>query len=194
MFRRPTRIAIVLLFAAGATFGLQSSAPGNDRGQINSLLARISNQSISLGDALDPNLSPSQRTQEIKRFGSSHYELEITATGQISPSDTNSASLPVRVHYKADDGNALDVDSKASFVKRNGTWYFANFDFMVWSPFLVIVTLLFGLVGVGYAVMVLFLRYRLRKRGIKGLKGLRALIPMLWPSILSELRETRNRT
>jgi hypothetical protein len=93
------------------------------------------------------------------------------------------------VHYKADDGNALDVDSKASFVNRNGTWYFASFDFMVWSPFLVIVALLVGLTGVGYSIMVSVLQHRLRKGGIRGLRGLRALFPFFWLSILAETRE-----
>jgi hypothetical protein len=82
VLKRLVRIVAAFVLVTGAAFGFQSNTHGNDLSQINNLLTGISSQSITLANALDPSLSPSQRTQEIQRFSASHYELTVTPKGQ----------------------------------------------------------------------------------------------------------------
>ena len=127
-------------------------------------MAAVSNHSKSLAEVLDRNLSPPDRQKNLNRFSAPNYELSIVPTEGIPAVRGDTASLPVRVHFDAKDGNSLDTAATASFVRRGGEWYFKNFDFMSWPVFLIIVLVLGILTGVGYAATVLILRNRLLKR------------------------------
>jgi len=160
----------------------------SDADQISSLMAALSNQSKTPGDVLDPSLNPSDRDKNLHRLSAPHYELTIVPTQGVPPVTGDSASVPIRVHFDSKDGNSLDTNATAQFVKRNGRWYFSNFNFMGWPIFLTVVLVACLLVGTGYAATVLMLRSRLGKRGRLGVNGVKMLIPVFWPTLFRQTR------
>lgn len=161
----------------------QAQTSRSDADQIISLMTALSDHSKPPADALDPNLYPSTRNKNLQHFSAPHYELNIVPTEGVQAITGDSASVPVRVHFDSHDGNSLDASATAQFIKRNGTWYFANFDFMRWPIFLVVVLVVCILIGIGYAAMVLVLRSKLVREGRLGMNGVKMFIPFFWPSL-----------
>lgn len=186
-FRIINLTAILALMVLAVDLSAQSSA-SSDAGQITALLAGVSDRSKAPADVLDPNLDPSTRTKSLQRFSAPHYELSIVPTEDVPAIKGDSASIPVRVHFDSQDGNSLDASTTAHFVKRNGTWYFASFDFMQWPMFLVVVLVVAILVGIGYAATVLILRGRLVKEGQLGINAVKMFIPFYWPSLFRHVQ------
>jgi len=160
----------------------------SDAGQISGLMAGLSDHSKAPVDVLDPNLSPSDRDKSLHHFIAPRYELSLVPTGGIPVVSGDFASVPVRVHFEASDGNSLDASATAKFVKRDGVWYFANFDFMSWPAYLIIVLVVCLFVGVSYAVTVLILTRKLIQKGQFGVTGIKAFVPFLWPSLFRQIR------
>jgi len=175
----------VMLGLLGVTMLLsgQAQTSRSDADQIISLMADLSDHSKAPTDVLDPNLDPSARNKNLQHFSAPHYELSVVPTEGIQAIIGDSASVPVRVHFDSQDGNSLDASATAQFIKRNGTWYFANFDFMRWPIFLVVVLVVCILIGIGYAAVVLVLRSKLVKEGRLGVNGVKMFIPFFWPSL-----------
>jgi hypothetical protein len=165
----------------------QGRTTASDADQINGLMASLSNRSKALADFLDPTLTEAEREKDLRHFSASPFELTLVPTGTpLISGDT--ASVPVRVHYKAEDGNSLDASATAQFVKRNGAWYFANCDFMKW-PVVLIVILVFGVsIGIAYAAIVLVLYDRVVKQGPLGTNIVKMFIPFFWPSLFRRTR------
>lgn len=176
----------VLCFAM--SFSMQGLAEQSDADQILNLMSSLSNHSKLPSEVLDPQVKGADRDKNLGQFSSSPYELSVVPTAGPPAISGDSASLPVRVHYKAEDGNSLDVSSTAQFVRRDGRWYFANFDFMKWPAFLIVILVLGILVGVGYASIVLVLRARLARQGNLGANAVKMFIPFFWPSLFAKTR------
>jgi hypothetical protein len=155
----------------------------SDLQAIGELLSQLSNQSKSPSALLDPTLGHDAATKNLEAF-QGKYEISVVPASAIRIEGGQAASVPVRVHYKSDRGNSTDINSTANFVNRGGTWYFSDFNFVYWRAFPVIVSLLFGLAGISYMVVVLFMRRKMRTSGDKGLVILKSWVPFLWPSIL----------
>jgi uncharacterized membrane protein len=151
-------------------------------------MAALSDHSKTPSDVLDPNLSPSDRDKNLRHFSAPHYELSVVPTAGIPTVTGDSASVPIRVHFNAEDGNSLDASATARFVKRNGTWYFSNFDFMSWPVILILALVACVLVGIGYAATVLVLRSKLLKLGPLGINGAKMFLPFFWPSLFHQTR------
>jgi len=180
-YRQAMKVMMISLVEGMMFLSAQTLASRNDADQIISLLAGLSNHSKIPANVLDPNLSPSDRDKNLHHFSAPHYELNLVPTEGIPAISGEFVSVPIRVHFNSGDGNSLDVSATAQFVKRNGTWYFSNFNFMTWPAFLIIV-LIFGiLVGIGYAVMVIILMRRLLKQGPFGIDGMLIFFPIFWP-------------
>jgi hypothetical protein len=188
MKRRSLVLGFVFLisFVFASAYAGQS-LPQNDSQSIKLLLSQLSDPSKRPSALLDPMLQPASASKSLEAF-QGRYEISAVPTSEITITDSDKATVPVRVHYRSDRGDSTDANSVASFVRRNGVWYFADFDFVHWNAFPIVVSLLFGLTGTGYVIMVLFVRYRMRRSGIKGLPILKSWIPFLWPSILSETK------
>jgi hypothetical protein len=175
----------------GISLSAQAPASTSDAGQITSLMASLSDHSKNPADVLDPNLSASDRQKNLKHFNAPHYELNLTPVGDISEITSDTASVPVSVHFKTDDGNSLDANATAQFVRRNGTWYFSNFDFMAWPVFLIVVLIVGMAVGISYAITVVILRSRLAKQGQQwGVNIVKIFIPIFWPALFRQTRRT----
>lgn len=172
----------------GASTLLAAQAPTSpsDAAQIDGLMTNLSDHAKAPADVLDPTLSPSIRESDLSHFSASKYDLKVVPTGSGPVISGDSASMPVRVHYKAEDGNSLDTNATAQFVRRNGAWYFSNFDFMKWPAFLIVVLVVCLLVGVAYAATVLVLRSRLLRRGPLGSNGAKMFIPFFWPALFRQ--------
>jgi hypothetical protein len=188
-YKRTASLVAILGFLSVAMF-LFAQAPTSksDTDQITGLMADLSNHSKAPADVLDPNLSGSDRSMNLRRFSATPYELSIVPNGGTPAITGDLASVPVRVHYKAEDGNSLDASATAQFVRRNGSWYFASFDFMKWPAFLIVVLIVCILIGVGYAVVVLVLWSRLRKHGLLGANAIKMFIPLFWSSLFRQTR------
>lgn len=183
VLRAVNQMAMLGFLGVAMLLSAQTQAPKDDAGQIFILLANLSDHTKAPSDVLDPNLSSTDREKNLRHFSAPHYELSLTATGGVPVVTGDSASVPIHVHFDSKDGNSLDTNATAQFVKRNGTWYFSNFDFMSWPVFLILI-LVFGiLVGIAYAVTVLVLMLKLRKHGQLGFNSVKMFFPIFWPSL-----------
>jgi hypothetical protein len=187
--RHKTMKLIATLGIIGVASLLYSRAPQNtDTNQITSLMASLSDQTKAPADVLDPELNSADRATNLKRFGSANYQLNLVPTERVYHITAGSAVIPVHVLFKSADGSELERDATITFVKRKGIWYFANFDFLRWPTFLIVILFACLLVGVGYAVTVLVLRNRLIKRGPLGTDILKIFIPFFWPDLFRRTR------
>jgi hypothetical protein len=181
-------VAIILFFGVLPVLFCQTSiVPRNDVEQISSLVAALSNGSRPPSDVLNPNLSPSDRRKNLKHFRAKHYELSLVPEGN-SDIEGNSASVMVRVRFKNDDGDELNTSTTAHFVRRDGTWYFSDFDFMSWPGGLIVVLLVGAFAGVGYAATVLTLLRKLHERGSLASDGIKMFVPLFWPTLFRQIR------
>jgi hypothetical protein len=176
------------LVAVAMFVSAQTPASKSDADQIASLMAGLSDHTRTPADVLDPNLSPSDREKNLHRLTAPHYELSIVPTEGIPAITGEFASVHVRVHFNAGNGNSLDASATAQFVKRNGAWYFSNFDFMAWPAFLVIALAVCVLVGIGYAVVVLILARRVLKQQQLGTDWILMFFPFFWPALFRKYR------
>jgi hypothetical protein len=179
-------MAMLVIVGIAMFLSAQTLASKSDAERIVGLMAALSDHSITPADALDPNLSPSNRNKNLHRLNAPHYELSIIPTGSIHAITGEFATVPVKVHFNGEDGNSLDVSATAQFVRRDGTWYFSNFDFMAWTNFLIIVLAACVFVGIGYAVMVVALIRKFLRQGQLGVNGIRIFIPFFWPALFGQ--------
>lgn len=190
--RRYKRTAnfVVMLGVLGVAMSLVAQVPTSksDADQITGLMAALSNHSKAPAVVLDPALSGPDREKNLSHFSATPYELSIVPNGGAPTITGDSASEPVRVHYKAEDGNSVDASETAQFVRRNGVWYFASFDFMKWPAFLIVVLVACMLVGIVYAATVLVLWNRLTKHGKLGANAVKMFIPLFWASLFRQTR------
>lgn len=184
-------VRLVMLGLLGVVMSLSAQAPTSksDADQITGLLAALSDHAKAPADVLDPTLTGPERDKNLGHFSTGQYELSIVPNDGAPAITGDSASVPVRVHYKAEDGNSLDASATAQFVRRNGVWYFASFDFMKWPAFLIVVLVVCVLVGIGYAATVLVLWSRLTKHGVLGgANAVKMFVPLFWASLFRQTR------
>ena len=96
----------------------QSTTSTSDADQIQRLMRSLSDHSKSPADLLDPSLSPNERQKFLKHFATSHYDLSLTPTSGIPAATGDFLSVPVRVQFDGRDGNTLDANATAQFVKE----------------------------------------------------------------------------
>jgi len=169
---------------------ISSQAPTSisDVDQIKELMTSLSSQAKKPADVLDPMLSAAIRKKNLGHFSASPYELNVVPDGGAPSISGDTATVPVRVHYKAEDGNSLDVSATVQFVRRGGNWYFANYDFMKWPVFLIIVLVLGISAGIAYAATVLVLWRRLTKQKTQGANIVKMFVPFFWPFLFRQTR------
>jgi hypothetical protein len=173
---------LLMVLTLASVCGGQTSQQ-NDLQAIGVLLSQLSNQSKSPSALLDPTLGHETAAKNLETF-QGKYEISVVPASDVKIEGGQTASVSVRVHYRSDQGNSTDINSTANFVNRGGRWYFSDFNFLRWRAFPVIVSLLFGLAGISYMIVVLFMRRKMRASGDKGLVILKSWVPFLWPSIL----------
>ncbi|MGA7317479.1 MAG: hypothetical protein WBX22_26315 [Silvibacterium sp.] len=171
-----------LLAGAMSAFS-QAPASTTDTDQINALMANLSSHAKTPADALDPEVQGDLRGKNLGHFSAQPYDLSVTPNSSAMVVSGATASVPVRIHYKAEDGNSLDASATAQFVKRDGVWYFANYDFMKWPVVLIVVLLICVSVGIAYAATVLVLWSRLAKQRTRDGSVVKIFIPLFWPSL-----------
>lgn len=176
-------LVMLVLFWGAMSLGAQSPTSASDAEQIAGLMAGLSDHTIKPADVLDPNLAPSERDRNLRRFSEPNYELSLVPTEGVPAITGDSVSIPVRVHFDGRDGNTLDAGATAQFVKRNGKWYFSSFDFMSWPVFLIVVLVVGLLVGICYAATVLVLGSKLLRQGPLGVNAVKMFFPFFWPSL-----------
>jgi hypothetical protein len=185
-FRTVKLVALGLLVLAVCVSA--QSPRSSDATQIAGLMSGLSDHSKTATEVLDPSLNPSDRDKNLSRLKDPHYELTLVSTGDIPANPGESASVPVRVHFKTENGE-IETSSTAHFIKRNNTWYFSNFDFLSFPTFLIVVIVACVLLGIAYAATVLVLRGRLVRQGQLGAaNAAKIFIPIYWPALFRRTR------
>ncbi len=181
------RMIVVVLWSA-AWLMWAGTIASEDARQILDLLDSMSRHSRSPSDLLDPQLSADEKSKSLKHFSASHYDLRLIPTTAISEVDGERARVPVRVQFDDGNGNTADLTAVATFVKREGIWYFSNYDFMEWPISLIAVSVVLCLIGIGYSVTVIVLTRRLAARKSPRSRSLRVFIPFFWPQLFRGCR------
>ena len=186
--KRATNLIFIVGFLAMAvSLYAQVRALQSDTNQIMELMRGISDHTKTPASVLDPRLTSAKREKSLRRLSAPNFDLSIAPEGPpVIVGD--SASVPVKVHFNDHEGNTLDVTATAHFVKYGGTWYFANFDFLEWPGYLIVVLVLGILLGIVYAAMVLLLWRKLKRRGQLGVNGAKIFFPLFWPSLFRLVR------
>jgi hypothetical protein len=181
-------VAMSCLLGVGISVFAQTPTSGSDSSAITRLMVGLSDHSIAPADVLDPSLSPSDRSKNLSRFRDPHYELSLVPTEGVPVITGDSASVPVRVHFRTETGQ-VETNATVRFVRRNNSWYFSSFDFLSWPALLIGVLAVCVIAGVGYATGVLVLRTRLLRRGqLRGVNGIKIFIPVFWPTLFRQAR------
>jgi len=174
-------IAFLLPLLVAAT--LLAEPTPDDKMEILSLLEALSAKSIKPADALDPSLGEQQRKQALTYFSTFEYELNLQPVGEVVLDGPDSAKVPVNVRFITKN-REIEAKSSASFVRRSGRWYLANYDFLSFPPVLIVVTIVSSVVGIAYAPVVVLLWRKLVRSGKLGIaSGAKIFIPIYWPGL-----------
>jgi hypothetical protein len=146
------------------------------------LISGLCEHSTSPQLLIDPLLGAERRDKNLSRFADRAYVLTVAPIADFRFVSAGRAELLARVHFKSVD-TEVDADSTISFVKRNGTWYFANYDFVSFPTTLIVVIALSVLMGIAYAAVIINLRIRLGHRIWQDLVWLKVFVPVFWPSL-----------
>ena len=186
MRRESTRLTarvVSILMILGTRLVAGQGARTDDVAQIKNLMSQLSDRSAKPVEVLDRGLSPSDRDKALKVLADPNYELTVVPIEGINGINGDTASLPVRVHFKTE-STEEEISSTAQFVKRKGVWYFSSFNFVEVPNWFTVGMVFCFLMGVAYAALVLILRARLARRGqLVGLNWARIFIPFFWPSL-----------
>jgi hypothetical protein len=101
-----------------------------DRDQIQELITKLASHT-SPDSLLDPSLPEQARIDQLRRFANS-FELSLTPEGPIEVSGST-ARASERLKFESSSATSNEDMEKSvslTFVKRNGQWYFANYDFL----------------------------------------------------------------
>jgi len=181
-------LALLLLPSPSVLF----SQPGvsADESEIKKLLSDLSEHSIKPSSVLDPSLNQERRDKNLAYFTDS-YQLRVVPTAPFWIKADGSADVSVRVEFK-NATTELSADSTARFIKRNGVWYYADFDFLGFPPVLILTMVIGFTVAVSYATTVLVLRWRLVRHGrLSWSNRVKLFIPIFWPRLFSRGDEAK---
>lgn len=179
--RTKTGVLLILLLSSANVFSAQSDSA--DKREISKLLTGLSDHSIKPADVLDPSLNPKQRATSLGYFNDPSYQLSLIPVGAIEVNADGSAMAPVKVSFKTEN-KEVAAQSTVEFVKRNQTWYFANFSFLALPTVIIAVIVVGVVVGVSYATGVLLLRRKLLGQGkLDWANRTKILIPLFWPNL-----------
>lgn len=177
---------ILSLWTATLVFGQNDRKSDTD--QINALIEKLSNHSVTADKALDPDLSGPKRKSAIDYLSGPAYQLTITPTGDVRIGSDGRAVLTARIRFRSQT-NELDRDAEVRFIRRDGVWYFADFGFLGWPTILIMVLVVGILVGISYATVGLILFTRLQKRNkLNQATFFKLFIPIFWPKLFSMCR------
>jgi uncharacterized protein YchJ len=185
------RASISLLAMCAALCVFAQTQGAKDEQQIATLMAALCDHSLKPADGLDPGAATEEREKSLEYFKDPQYQLILTRTGPIEMEGDGYAKVPVHANLK--NGNEeTEVDGTASFVKRNGVWYFANYDFLAFSTLLILVIVLGVAVGICFAGVVLRLWWKLKAAGrLDPLSAWKIFVPFCWPGLFRLLRQNK---
>lgn len=151
--------------------------------QITNLMTAICRHQIQPEEVLDPRIDQKERVANLLYFKDPSYQLRLVPTGEIKVSADGSASVPVQVRFKSEN-REIETSNTVRFVKRDGIWYFASFNFLEFPATALLIIILGVSVSVAWAAGVLFVRSRLvRKKQLHGLNWIKIFIPFFWRSL-----------
>jgi hypothetical protein len=170
---------------AGQACG-QSSA---DQAAVENVAEALAQHTVTPDKALDPAIVGKQRSDTLSLFEDPNYELTFAPKGEAHTAPDGKLEWPVHLIFKSET-KGLEEDETLEFVKRDGVWYFANYDFLKF-PWLF---WFFALAMLAYAVLTavatIVLRRRLIRCGqLRGANYVKIFIPFYWPALFRLTRE-----
>lgn len=183
-------IQIALLLVLAFQSAPQKQSASSEEAAIQALIASLEGHRADPTELLDPDLERERRQKSLAEFEDKLYQVSFYERSPLVFTDGNHASMNTRVHFK-DGHSEASMTTTLQFVRRDGRWYFASYEFMDFPPIAIALIGIGCSIGVGYAVMVLALRSRLRRAGKLYLnRQLLAFIPLAWPALWRESQPT----
>ena len=137
-------LLIVAALAATGEMGLGQSAPDpgdlrsipDSQGTVEQLVQSLQSHTLTPAQALDPTLDQRAREGQLRRFRNGNFRLEIEPSTSVSTGSDGFASM--QASFRLYDGMAtrMRTDATLQFVQRGDRWYFANYNFLDVSGFL----------------------------------------------------------
>jgi hypothetical protein len=181
------QVALLLVFAFQSAPQKQSAA--SDEAAIQALIASLEAHRAAPAELLDPDLERERRQKSLAAFRDKLYQVSFYEKSPLVFADGTHASMDTRVHFR-DGHSEATMTTTLNFVRRDGDWYFADYEFLGFPPVLIAVVVVAATVGIGFAVMVLVLRARLRRTGKLDIsRQLLVFAPFAWPALWRESQE-----
>jgi hypothetical protein len=185
---------LLLLFAFVHPALVESvSLPDSDELAITALLRSLEEHSQTPSQLLDPEVKGEMRKKSLSYLDAKLYRISFYERSPVVlDTDRTHASQNTRVYFE-DGRTKADLSISLKFVKRDGTWYFATYEFLGWPASLIVLIVIGTAVAIGYAATVLVLKHRLTRAGIwDSTHFLLAFIPFAWPHLWRESRTSHH--
>jgi len=121
---------VLLLLAVAASIRLSAQPSVADDQQISAIIGRlVAHENPQL--LLDPKVTGEKRFEELSHFRS-YYTIGLWPESEAKVSG-KTATVPARLDFKSSSGNSSEEighDVHLNFIKRDGQWYFADYDFL----------------------------------------------------------------
>jgi hypothetical protein len=178
------QIALLLVFAFQSA--PQKQSVSSDEAAIQALIGSLEKHRAAPTDLLDPDLERERRQKSLAEFEDKLYQVSFYERSPLVFADRSHASMDTGVHFK-DGHSEADMTTTIQFIRRDGRWYFASYEFMDAPPILIAVIVVAAAVGIGFATMVLVLRARLRRAGkLDWKRQVVVFIPFAWSTLWRE--------
>lgn len=179
-----------MIFAVLLVVALQSApqkqSASIDEAAIQALIASLEAHRATPAASLDPGLDQERRHKSLAAFEDKLYQVSFYERSPLVFADENHASMDTRVHFR-DGHSEATMTTTLKFVRRDGHWYFANYEFLGFPAVLIAVVVVAAAVGISFAVMVLVLRARLRRTGRLDIsRRMLVFVPLAWPALWKE--------
>jgi hypothetical protein len=159
-----------------------------DAEAISRLAAALADHSVSPSAALDPALRTAQRTEALSILQDPGYELSLVPTRSVEVSPNGTAEMPVRVHFKTADSES-EMWATVHFVRRDGAWYFADYNFLVMPIWLYITAIGLLVIALAWSAVAVWLYYRVSRTGQMSVaNNFKCCVPIFWPEIYRQTR------
>jgi hypothetical protein len=178
-----TRVCALLALITYVLCGYAQDNTLVRREEIDALIGTLASHSANPVDLLDPGITGIERVNRVSVFAKLDYEFRFQPSGDLKING-DIVSLPGRMYFK-NPQKQISVTTELNFVRREGRWYFADYDFAIFPVWAIALMALGCSISIGYAVGILILRARLDRLGIlwQGTNWIKIFLPFLWPTM-----------
>jgi hypothetical protein len=179
-------VCLLGIFAIAHSYAAQT-----DAAEIHDRITALEQHSSDPAQLLDPQLQGPEREKSLSYLSDKSYKIVFNELSEPTFPDREHAIVGGRMQFK-DAHNDSDMPVDLRFVKRQGRWYFASYEFLGWPAWFVIYLILGSSVGIGFASGVLVLRGRLlRSQQWNAKTEAMCFVPVFWPALWKQTADSR---